>query len=806
MHKSSAASFESELHTASPKMVIAVLLGVAALLAQWGDLLPIPDRAWNTALLLFLTAPLGLAIEAWRPAAGGWYALALLSGAIVVADVWFALPGVLTLLALPVALGAAFAGVPAAAMAAAAESGLLLLLLRAGHARPEAVAVALAGVWMLLAVMAAVYRPIHRLAAWAWEHFEDARALLEEARGRRAELQLALNDLALANRQLAVTNDRLAAARLLAESAQKTKAAFVANVSHEFRTPLNMIIGLTEFVLSRPDAYGRRLPAALLEDLAIIRRNSEHLAAMVNDVLDLSRVESGRMALHGEMVSLAEVIERALAVVRPLLAKKGLELAVDVPADLPEVFCDCTRIRQVVVNLLSNAVRFTDQGSIAVRASHEGGRVTVSVADTGPGIAPEEAARLFEPFHQAGGGSRGGSGLGLSISKQFVELHDGQMWLESEVGRGSTFHFRLPVTPPAGPVARPERWLAEGWVWTERTRRSTPPTLPPRPRLLVCDDGGALEPLLGRYGDEAELVAVADLAQAAGACLTGGVPLYIGTVLQRPMPAPAAFRLCNRLRAWQKCRLVDRPLLNADGELLQQQMLAPKAPTLGNRTIRDAHQLHPRHLYGSARRADAPVDPPMRAAENQARRDLVALGQQVFYMDIKVGKSGSQLGDGRAQAGRVGRLAGLRVVVHKVRREDSLQQVQIASVVNSIVEPVQQVLVLEQRHGSRLLRCRCRQCGTFCAGDGDMESQRHRDEGMPPSGFFHTLCADYKSALEALRPSVRLRARVDTGRCLAPRRPRGAISIAGLVCRQNRVNPRSVATAPRRSCQTADRL
>ena len=137
MHKTSAASFGRELHTASPKMVVAVLLGAAALLAQWGDLLPSPDRAWNTALLLFLTAPLGLAIEAWRPAAGRWYALALLSGAIVVAHVWFALPGVLTLLALPVALGAAFAGVPAAAAVASAESGLLLLLVRIGHARPD---------------------------------------------------------------------------------------------------------------------------------------------------------------------------------------------------------------------------------------------------------------------------------------------------------------------------------------------------------------------------------------------------------------------------------------------------------------------------------------------------------------------------------------------------------------------------------------------------------------------------------------------------------------------------------------------
>ncbi len=182
-----------------------------------------------------------------------------------------------------------------------------------------------------------------------------------------------------------------------------------------------------------------------------MRRNCEHLASMINDVLDLSQIEAGRLALHKEWVDWHEVIERALVIVRPLLAKKGIALHLSIPDDLPRIYCDRTRIRQVILNLLSNATRFTDEGSITVTVRAESQYVVISVCDTGPGISAEDASRIFEPFQQGSFQQRrdqGGSGLGLSISKQFVELHGGRMWLQSEPGRGSTFSFRIPTSSP----------------------------------------------------------------------------------------------------------------------------------------------------------------------------------------------------------------------------------------------------------------------------------------------------------------------------------------------------------------------
>ena len=255
-------------------------------------------------------------------------------------------------------------------------------------------------IWATVATVFGIRRPTALVGPMVGRLLPAHPKAAEEVRSRRAEVEQALADLEHANRQLALANERMAVLRAIAEEAQKSKTEFVARVSHEFRTPLNMIIGLVDLLVETPEVYGEALPTAFFEDLKIVHRNCEHLSSMVSDVLDLSQVEAGRVALHQERVNLAELIDGAVAVVASLLERKGLALAVEVPPDLPVIYCDPTRIRQVVLNLVSNAVRFTERGGITIRAAQEGDAVQVSVADTGPGITPEDALRIFEPFCQ----------------------------------------------------------------------------------------------------------------------------------------------------------------------------------------------------------------------------------------------------------------------------------------------------------------------------------------------------------------------------------------------------------------------
>jgi CheY-like chemotaxis protein len=272
-----------------------------------------------------------------------------------------------------------------------------------------------------------------------------------------------------------------------------------------------------DLLVETPEVYGEALPAALFEDLKIVHRNCEHLSSMVSDVLDLSQVEAGRVALHQERVNLAELIDGAVMVVASLLERKGLQLAVESAPDLPAIYGDPTRIRQVVLNLVSNAARFTERGGITIRVAQEDDAVQVSVTDTGPGVTPEDAQRIFEPFCQGTRGpwrERGGSGLGLTISKQFIELHGGRIWLESQPGQGATFAFSLPISPPLAPAAHPSRWISEDWKWVERTSRSKAPTPPFRPRVILYDETGELAPALGRGPEQIEWVTANDLGQA----------------------------------------------------------------------------------------------------------------------------------------------------------------------------------------------------------------------------------------------------------------------------------------------------
>ncbi|MGD2271445.1 MAG: ATP-binding protein [Desulfobacterales bacterium] len=229
------------------------------------------------------------------------------------------------------------------------------------------------------------------------------------------------------------------------EVANKHKSEFLANMSHELRTPLNAILGYTELILD--NIYGD-VPEKIQEVLKRLEKNGRHLLSLINDVLDLSKIEAGQLTLALNEYSMGEVIQTVFTSVEALATEKNLELKVKVPKDLTTGKGDEQRIAQVLLNLLGNAIKFTDEGEVKVEASISNETFWVSVSDTGPGLSEADQKKIFEEFQQADGSStrkKGGSGLGLSISKKIVEMHGGRIWVESTLGKGSTFRFTLPV-------------------------------------------------------------------------------------------------------------------------------------------------------------------------------------------------------------------------------------------------------------------------------------------------------------------------------------------------------------------------
>ena len=517
-------SFASELRI-SPRPVMLFLTALGWVLVMLT--FPPPDaptqaRVQLFALVVYVGSGSALLLDTWKPRVGRWVLVVVLASAIHLGHDSLALPGFLSLIAIPTGLAVATIS-PAAGAAVAVGETLLLTLLPgrvAAGGNLSAIFAPLMSAWATLGLMYAVHRPVRQLGEWLGVYFQRAQDFLEQARDRKAELEQTLEDLANANRQLAMANERIATLRMIAEEAQKTKIMFVSKVSHEFRTPLNMIIGLVGLIVDRPPIEGESVPPHLMEDLRVVYRNCQHLTSMIDDVLDLSQADGGRLSMHRERVDLGEIVYEALAVVRPLIVEKDIALHLAVPGDLPAVYCDRTRIRQVILNLVSNAARFTDQGQIGVHIEQQNRHIQVSVEDTGPGIPPQDLQGIFEPFCQGSGSiwrDRGGSGLGLTISREFVRLHGGRMWVDSELGVGSRFIFDLPISPAIEHVARADRWIREDWVWREgafRTDRAGMAGEPVKPRIVICDETGDLYSEFSRYTDEVEFVDVRSAVQA----------------------------------------------------------------------------------------------------------------------------------------------------------------------------------------------------------------------------------------------------------------------------------------------------
>jgi signal transduction histidine kinase len=245
------------------------------------------------------------------------------------------------------------------------------------------------------------------------------------------------------------------------EVASRAKSDFMANMSHELRTPLNAILGYTELLLD--NVYGD-VPGKIRPVLQRVDRSSRHLLGMIDEVLDIAKIEAGKLKPNLAPCLLSDVIREVMLAMQALAQEKGLRLGVMLPQDVPPLMADERQLSQVLFNLVGNAIKFTERGEVGVSVTFDCQRLIIAVRDTGPGIAPEDRERIFQEFEQgemSPTAPKGGAGLGLAISRRVVEMHGGDLWVESTPGSGSTFFFSLPFVAPPGEAAASQPVPAE---------------------------------------------------------------------------------------------------------------------------------------------------------------------------------------------------------------------------------------------------------------------------------------------------------------------------------------------------------
>lgn len=303
--------------------------------------------------------------------------------------------------------------------------------------------------YLAAALAALVTGELYQVTQWALDNYNRERRTNEELFEKRQALQRSLKRAEILGEKLLETNQSLESAHAEAEEAKHFRGQFLANMSHELRTPLNAIIGFSETMLQFPIMYDdNALPDAYEKDLSQIYNSGRQLLHVINDILDLAKVDAGKLEIHIQELDPTAIINAVMSTAKGLLGSKSVRLQSELLDPMPNVFADESRLRQVLLNLYSNACKYTDEGSITLKVSEltESKEILFALADTGVGIDPEFHDKLFEEFQQAKAGGRdprSGSGLGLAISRQLLELMDGRIWLESTPGEGSTFCFTV---------------------------------------------------------------------------------------------------------------------------------------------------------------------------------------------------------------------------------------------------------------------------------------------------------------------------------------------------------------------------
>lgn len=303
---------------------------------------------------------------------------------------------------------------------------------------------------LLSAVLASqVTGELFQVTEWALMNFQRARRTNSELDEKRAAIAQSLEESEMLSRSLQDANVALDHARASAEEARHFRGQFLANMSHELRTPLNAIIGFSETMLQFPIMYDDvELPPPYQQDLNDVYQSGRQLLFVINDILDLAKSDAGKLELHRTRVEPLMGLHASAQNARESLDGKPVRLIEDYTENLPPIFADDTRLRQVLSILLSNALKYTDEGSIRMAAQVADQELVFSIADTGIGIPEERQPYLFQEFQQSDGGGRevrAGAGLGLVVARQILHLMDGRIWFESQSGQGSTFHFALPL-------------------------------------------------------------------------------------------------------------------------------------------------------------------------------------------------------------------------------------------------------------------------------------------------------------------------------------------------------------------------